>query len=573
MLTALLSFVAGLLTVLAPCVLPLLPIILGGSFAASDRDKRRPYIITASLVASLITFTILLKASTALIGIDPRVWMIVAGGIVILLGLFMLLPDLWARLIGNAGIESRSQGLLSKAFKQQNKTLAAVLTGAALGPVFSSCSPTYAWVIATVLPANTVLGVVYLSIYCLGVAIALLAIALLGRKLLERIQWASNPKGWFQRCVAILFILVGVFVITGWDKKVQTWLVDRDFLNLIRLEQKLVPDNDRTKKKQPVNSASYFNVTPYQAPGLTGTGAWFNSRPLSLEELRGKVVLIDFWTFSCINCIRTLPYLQQWYDTYKDEGFVIIGVHAPEFAFEKVPANLERAIQDHKLTYPIVQDNDFKTWRAYDNNSWPAHYLIDKDGRVRREHFGEGEYDETEKAIRALLAESGHTPTKDMTIRGNTEPPISRSQTPETYLGYQRGERLANRDEYKPDQTVQYHVQTNLDSHTWSLGGAWQIGPTESVSKSDTSTLRIKFSAKDAYLVMGGNGQPVQATLNGQKVTASVQGGSDVDADGNIFVKEPRLYRIIHAQNFIKDGILELTFPKNITVNAFTFGS
>lgn len=242
LITALLSFVAGLLTVLAPCVLPLLPVILGGSFDASDRDKKRPFIITGSLVASLILFTILLKASTVLIGVDPRVWTTLSGLLVVTLGTFMLLPDLWARLIAKAGIEHRSQSLLGKAFQNKNKTWSAVLIGAALGPVFSSCSPTYAWVIATVIPSNILLGVIYLSIYCLGVAISLLAIALLGRRLLEKVRWASNPKGWFQRGIAIIFILVGVFIFTGYDKKVQTWLVDKDYLNLIRLEEKLVPE-------------------------------------------------------------------------------------------------------------------------------------------------------------------------------------------------------------------------------------------------------------------------------------------------------------------------------------------
>lgn len=244
LVTTVLSYIAGLLTVLAPCILPLLPIILGGSLAGEKKDKWRPYIITASLVVSLILFTILLKASTIFIGIDPRVWAIASGILVIILGFFMLFPDLWARIVGRLGIEHRSQGLLGKAYKQENRLLSAILIGAALGPIFSSCSPTYAWVVATVLPASTFLGVFYLAVYCLGVATSLLAIALLGRKLLEKIKWASDPKGWFQRGIAILFIIVGIFVATGMDKKVQTYLVEKDFINLIQLEQKLVPESN-----------------------------------------------------------------------------------------------------------------------------------------------------------------------------------------------------------------------------------------------------------------------------------------------------------------------------------------
>lgn len=243
--TALLSYLAGLLTALAPCVLPLLPVILGGSLTGSKQYKWRPYIITASLALSLILFTLLLRASTALIGIDPRVWTVGSGILVIVLGMFMLLPELWARLTIKIGLEHRSLGLLGRANKQGNGTASAVLTGAALGPVFSSCSPTYAWVIATVLPASFSLGMAYLALYVLGVATALLAIALLGRKLLVRVQWASNPKGWFQRGIAVLFILVGVFVATGWDKKLQTYLVEKDFVNIKVLEEKLVPNDIR----------------------------------------------------------------------------------------------------------------------------------------------------------------------------------------------------------------------------------------------------------------------------------------------------------------------------------------
>jgi cytochrome c biogenesis protein CcdA len=243
LVTLLLSYVAGLLSALAPCVLPLLPVILGGSLTGGKKDTWRPYIITGSLVVSLIVFTLLLKASAALIGIDPRVWAIGSGILVITLGFFMLFPNMWAQIIGHLGIEHRSQGLLGKAYKQENGILSAILVGAALGPVFSSCSPTYAWVVATVLPSSTVPGMFYLTSYVLGVATALLAIALLGRKLLVRIHWASDPKGWFQRGIAILFITVGIFVATGLDKKIQTYLVEKDFLSVKLLEEKIVPED------------------------------------------------------------------------------------------------------------------------------------------------------------------------------------------------------------------------------------------------------------------------------------------------------------------------------------------
>ncbi|MBP6962600.1 cytochrome c biogenesis protein DipZ [Candidatus Saccharibacteria bacterium] len=572
LLTALLSFVAGLLTVLAPCVLPLLPIILGGSFDQNDKDRKRPYIITASLVASLILFTILLKASTVLIGVDPKVWTIASGLLVIVLGIFMLFPDLWAKIMVKTGMEHRSQSLLGGAFKSKNRTISAILTGAALGPIFSSCSPTYTWVIATVLPLSTITGLFYLIIYCLGVAVSLLAIALLGKKILQKITWASNPKGWLQRIIAILFILVGFLVITGYDKKIQTYFVEKDFLNLIELEQKLVPEEDKPKNESIENSSDKksYNVDPlYSAPELVGIADWINSEPLTLAELKGKVVLIDFWTYSCINCIRTQPYLNAWYEKYSNEDFVIIGVHAPEFAFEKVTKNVEEASEKAKISYPVALDNDFSTWNAYRNRFWPAKYLIDKDGIVRYTHFGEGEYTETEKIIQELLEESGQKVTDKLELEQISNS-AENGQTPETYLGYNRAERLANADQFSPDSPVDYELISTLGEHEWSLGGNWQINEKSSQSLDNNSTLNINFSGKEVYLVMSGKHESkVGVSVEGQNSA----GGADVDLDGYIAIDSARLYKVVKLEKFQKNKKLTLTFPSGVTINAFTFGS
>lgn len=570
LVTALLSYVAGLLTALAPCVLPLLPIILGGSLAGEKKDKWRPYIITASLVVSLILFTLLLKASTVFIGIDPKVWTIGSGILVIILGFFMLFPDLWAQVIGKLGIEHRSQGLLGKAYKQENGVLSAILIGAALGPIFSSCSPTYAWVIATVLPSSTLLGMFYLTFYVLGVATALLAIALLGRKLLERIKWASDPKGWFQRGIAILFIIVGIFVATGLDKKVQTYLVEKDFLNIKLLEEKIVPESDSSTKTNSNSSTNKekFNVAAYDAPELKNIAAWINSDPQTIENLKGKVVLLDFWTYSCINCQRTQPYLNAWYDKYKDDGFVILGVHAPEFAFEKVTENVEKAVVDASIKYPVALDNSFATWQAYENRFWPAKYLIDKDGQVRYTHFGEGDYAETEETIQALLKESGQTVSDK--IEANLSSGTSvRGQTPETYLGYERAERFANATQFVADKPVDYTLMDQLEEHEWSLGGQWQINDESSQSLSDGSKLRINFSAKEVYLVMSG----APGTLVGVSVDSlNSPGGVDVNAQNQVKIDGARLYKIVNADKYTAKKQLTLTIPTGVTVNAFTFG-
>jgi cytochrome c biogenesis protein CcdA/thiol-disulfide isomerase/thioredoxin len=561
--TALLSYVAGLLTALAPCVLPLLPIILGGSLTGDKKDKWRPYIITASLAVSLVLFTLLLKASTVFISIDPRVWTIGSGALVIVLGLFMLFPAAWARLIGKLGIEHRSQGLLGKAYRQKNGEVSAVLIGAALGPVFSSCSPTYAWVIATVLPSNAVLGMVYLLFYVLGVATALLAVALLGRKLLERIKWASDPSGWFQRTIAVLFIVVGVFVATGWDKQVQTYLVEKDLFNIKLLEEQLVSENTTSQRSSAPKEA--FNVAAYSAPEFKNIAAWINSDPLTMASLRGKVVLVDFWTYSCINCQRTQPYLNTWYEKYKDDGFVIIGAHAPEFAFEKVTKNVQQAVKDANIQYPVALDNDFATWQAYNNRFWPAKYLIDKDGKVRYTHFGEGEYVETETAIQALLKESGQTVTDTIGTERSASAPMS-GQTPETYLGYERAERFRNTDQFVANKPVDYTLRDGLKAHEWSLGGKWQVNDESSQSLADGATLKISFSAKEVYLVMSG---PPEALVG---VLVGGPGEADVSYQNKVRIDQARLYTVVNLEKYMASRELTLTIPAGVTVNAFTFG-
>jgi cytochrome c biogenesis protein CcdA/thiol-disulfide isomerase/thioredoxin len=531
MLNAVLSFIAGLLTAFAPCVLPLLPIILGGSIAGDGQKNRyRPYIITASLVISLIIFTYLLKVSTSLIGIDPRVWKYLSGSIVIVLGVAILFPSLWDQLIGRLGLQRQSQGLLTKAFQSKtSSTLSAVLTGAALGPVFSSCSPTYSWVIATVLPQSAAKGFVYLAIYCLGVAVSLLAIALLGRRLLSKIKWITNPHGIFQRLLGIVFLIVGLAVITGYDKRVQTWAVDKDFLNLIRLEQKLVPEAESGTTTKTSNGLAN------KAPEIISGGEWFNSAPLTIESLKGKVVVVDFWTYSCINCLRTLPYLSAWHEAYADDGLVIIGVHAPEFAFEKVASNVQKAITDLGIKYPVVQDNNFATWRSYNNQYWPAKYFINRDGVVVDSHFGEGEYQESEDLIRKLLAEKGIMPES----RSAAPTEITKKSLPlsaETYLGSERAE---------------------IPSIANYSGGI--IQDSEGITSTVGGQLTLDFTAAKVYLVIGS--------------TDGTDKKVDLDIDGaktSIVVNQYKLYTLYDGE-YLPASKMTIDLPSGTKANAFTF--
>jgi cytochrome c biogenesis protein CcdA/thiol-disulfide isomerase/thioredoxin len=569
------SFFAGVLTSLAPCILPLLPVVVGSSVAGGankKKDRWKPYIISFSLAISVILFTLLLKVSTVLIGIDPSVWLYISGGIVILLGINLYFPNLWVQISSRIGFEIGSNKLLGKAARRSGFG-GAILTGAALGPVFSSCSPVYALVLATVLPVNLALGLVYMTAYALGLGLALLAIALAGRKVIAKLKWAVNPSGVFHKILAIILVLVGLMIITGYDKKFQTWVAPYLPFDVSNIEQQLLPSGQNTATSTtPDGSKTTFNVRPYDAPELTGLSDWINSNPTTLAALKGKVVLIDFWTYSCINCQRTQPYLNAWYDKYQKDGFVIIGVHAPEFAFEKVPANVRQGVKDAGIKYPVALDNDFATWNAYKNQFWPAKYLIDKEGQVRFTHFGEGEYDKTEEAIQTLLKETGKTISASVN-KDNGTAPVNDGQSPETYVGYKRAERFANNDQFQADKTVNYSLANNLPEHGWSLGGEWQINGLQAVSKSDTSKLRYNFSAKEVYLVMGGpTDRPVTLTLNGKPVTASNSGGSDVDANGQIHLNGARLYKLIKLPDLARNQQLELNIPNGVSVNAFTFG-
>ena len=567
------SFLAGMLTSLAPCMITLLPVIVGNSLVPdgdNKLDRKKPYVIAASLAVSVVIFTVILKASTVLIGVDPKVWLYISGGIVVMLGISMLLPNLWAKVSAKLGFEHSSNKLLANANKRSG-LWGQILTGAALGPVFASCSPVYALVLATVLPINFALGMVYIIAFALGLGLALLLIALGGQRIVKRLGWAANPYGWFRRGLAILLIIVGLMIVGGYDKKFQTWVIETLPFDVTNIEKRLIPNSESlsSSKAGGGNNMEKFNVdNPYQAPEIQNIQSWINSDPQTLEKLKGKVVLIDFWTYSCINCKRTQPYLNAWHDKYGDDGLVILGIHAPEFAFEKVTKNVEDAVKEAKIKYPVGLDNDFSTWQAYDNKFWPAKYLIDKNGLVRYTHFGEGEYEETESTIQALLKENGVNVSDKLTKESNSTKPSS-DQTPETYLSYSRGERFANADQFKQDETVEYLLKDSLSPHQWSLGGKWKIGEESSLSGGE-SQLRINYSAREVYLVMSGPA--------GAKVGVSVDGvdelgGADLNEQNQVTLDSARLYTIVTTDSFLKNKQLTLTFPVGVTVNAFTFGS
>jgi thiol-disulfide isomerase/thioredoxin len=315
-----------------------------------------------------------------------------------------------------------------------------------------------------------------------------------------------------------------------------------------------------------------------ELPALSGLGPWFNSPPLTREQLKGKVVVIDFWTYSCINCLRSIPYVKAWDERYRKDGLVVIGVHAPEFAFERESANVAKAIKDLGIRYPVALDNGYVLWRALQNNYWPAHYFVDAQGRVRYDHFGEGDYDGSERVIRQLLAEAGHAPTgQPMTaIRGSGAEAAANAReigSPETYIGFARADRFVSPGGLLQDKPKTY-AGAPLSLNDWSLEGSWLDSRQSARSLAPGAKISFRFHARDLHLVLGsGTGKPIRfrVTLDGK--TPGADAGVDVSADGNGVVKEQRLYQLVRQKGPVRDRTFTIEFlDPGVDAFSFTFG-
>ncbi len=614
MILFLLSLLAGVLTVLAPCTISLLPVIVGGSVSGGN-SFRRALAVTLSLGVSVILFTLLLKVSTSLISIPPEFWQIVSGGIIFALGLTMLFPALWDRLSFVGSINRSSNKLLATGYQKQSLA-GDMLIGAALGPVFSSCSPTYFLILATVLPRSLTTGIIYLLAYTVGLCGALLIVAVASQKILQKFGVASDPKGWLKRGVGIVFLLLGVAIIFGYDKKLELAVANNVF-DVTKIEQKLIlsqpssaPQPSVTNTDPSANgtgsantsttspTATTANSTPPvpatqdagirtrakaaaypRAPEITKPSGFVNTdgQPITISQFKGKkVVLIDFWTYSCINCQRTIPYLKAWYDKYHDQGLEIIGIHTPEFGFEKVQANVENAVHNtFGLKYPVVLDNDYGTWSAFGNQFWPRKYLIDIDGYIVYDHAGEGSYDVTEKAIQKALAERATILGTKVDITSMSvpkdvvTPEMGKVGSPETYFGSARNEYFGNGHAGSAgSQTLSFPDSTARN--VLYLSGSWTFSP-EFAESTSAAKIRYKFLARDVYLVASSaGGASLKILLDGKPIGGNA--GADVSQDGTMKVKDNRLYKVVHLLDY-SEHTLELDIESSsLDAYTFTFG-
>jgi thiol-disulfide isomerase/thioredoxin len=317
-----------------------------------------------------------------------------------------------------------------------------------------------------------------------------------------------------------------------------------------------------------------------QLPPLNGAVQWLNSPPLDAQALKGKVVLVDFWTYSCINCLRTLPYVKAWAEKYRDQGLVVIGVHAPEFAFERDVGNVTKAMKELGINYPVAIDNDYKIWRAFNNEYWPAHYFADAQGRIRYHHFGEGDYAESERVIQQLLREAGAKSVADGLINADAQgvqlaPDMHQVLSPETYVGYQRAEHFVPQTSLVPDKVATYNPPANLTLNDWSLGGQWAVGAERATASAPASRIVYRFHARDLHLVLGpgADGKPVRFKVSIDGQAPGDAHGVDVAADGSGRVTEQRLYQLVRQTDAVKDRTFTIEFlDPGVSAYAFTFG-
>lgn len=568
------SFLAGVVTVLSPCILPILPIILTSTIGGQNIGKSRPLGVVTGFIFSFTFFTLFLSTIVRLSGIPAdslRVFsiIVIAGfGISLLIPQFQLL------------VERLFSRLASFMPNSQNKSGfgGGLLIGLSIGLLWTPCvGPILASVISLAITGTVTFDAFLITLaYSLGTAIPMFLIMLGGQNALRRVPWLLSNLGHIQKIFGVLMILTAVGIFFNVDRKFQTFILTtfpQYGTGLTKLEDNELIRNQLDKKagnemkEEDMGKPMFDLLEPkgVKAQELIPGGSWFNSEPTTLEKLKGKVVVIDFWTYSCINCQRTLPYLRDWNDKYKDKGLVIIGVHSPEFEFEKSEKNLATAIEDFAITYPVVQDNDFSTWRAYNNRYWPAKYFIDKEGYIRYHHFGEGAYDESEKVIQELLKEAGSTDVSseisNPTYKVNTK-------TPEIYLGYGRIDHFTSPESIKKNSLGTYSVPPNLGFNEMAYEGSWNVME-EYANPQKGAKLHLNFEAQEVFLVMRAKESQAKVKVY---IDDEMQFFGEDNSNGTVTINRDTLYKLIKLPQPGKHN-LRLEFEDNNSeIYAFTFG-
>ena len=587
MLLVLLAFLGGALTIVSPCILPVLPFV----FARANQSFTRS---TLPLLAGMaLTFAMI--ATLASVGGAWAVRVNTYGRVLALLLLAVfglaLVSKRFADWIARPFVALGNRLMQSAGNDDRATVLQSAVLGVATGLLWAPCAGPILGLILTGAALNgpNTQTTFLLFAYALGAVTSLAVATLAGARVFNALKRSFGAGDWLKRGLGVAVLVAVVAIGLGWDTGLLTRLSAG---NTNRIEQALI-DAVRpasAQNEQPamamtgtmMMSAASTKDLPVEGelPGFDGAVSWLNSPPLTAEGLRGKVVLVDFWTYSCINCIRTLPYLRSWYDRYKDQGFVIVGVHSPEFAFEKDEANVRRAVREFGIQYPVALDNDYAIWQAFNNQYWPAHYFIDAQGRIRGHHFGEGNYEESEALIRTLLAEAGEQSLPAMAAdeagQGiEAAAGITEVRSPETYVGYGRAENFTSPGGFVHEAAKSYVAPSSLELNQWALDGNWTVEGERAMANAAPGKIVFRFHARDLHLVLGpgADGKPVRFRVRVDGAAPGDDRGTDVDGSGDGVVREQRLYQLIRQSGEVQDRTFTIEFlDPGVQAYAFTFG-
>ncbi len=616
MILFILAYLGGVLTIVSPCILPVLPFVFaraGQPFLRSTLPMLVGMAATFAAVATLAALGGGWAVQANEYGRYAAMALLAAFGIILL---FPALSDHLTRPIVSLG--ARLSQSADKGARTSGSTIASsLLLGIATGLLWAPCAGPVLGLILTgaALQGASVGTTLLLLFYALGAATSLALALLVGGRVYQVMKRSLGVGEWLRRGVGIAVLVAVVAIGLGLDTG---FLTRASVASTASLEQSLI---DRLRPQEPSSVVMSKNdagammmgggndqmmmsgnptmmsgsnammmqakpkagadVLPVEGtmPSLDGAVQWLNSQPLSVAALKGKVVLVDFWTYSCINCIRAIPYVKAWAEKYKDQGLVVIGVHAPEFAFEKNVDNVKKAVGDLGITYPVAIDNDYAIWRAFDNQYWPAHYFIDAQGRVRHHHFGEGDYDQSERVIQQLLAEAGKSNVAGdiVDVKATGAEAASNAndvQSPETYVGWQRSEHFVDAKGTVNDAP---HVYAAAEPrlNEWGLTGNWTVGAENADMNDKDGSVYFRFHARDLHLVLGpgADGKPVRFTVTIDGKAPGDSHGVDIDADGNGTVTGQRLYQLVRQRGSVADHTFEIRFlDPGVQAYAFTFG-
>jgi cytochrome c biogenesis protein CcdA/thiol-disulfide isomerase/thioredoxin len=577
MTLALLTFLGGVLTILSPCILPVLPFV----FARAEQ----PFLKSGLPLLAGMAITFAGIATLAAVGGGWAVRVNQYGRIIAL----VLLAAFAATLLSRRLADWMARPFIKLGNRLSEPTAGggpnagvvnSMLLGVATGLLWAPCAGP---ILGLVLTGAAISGpntqtTLLLFAYAAGAAASLAVVTLAGGRIFKLLKKSLGAGEWIRRGLGVAVLLAVVVVAFGLDTGPLKRL---SYASTSHLEQSLISALARPSSSPHGSTGTSGVHSEGELPPFTGASMWLNSPPLTPESLRGKVVLVDFWTYSCINCLRALPFVKAWYEQYKDHGLVVLGVHAPEFAFEKSPDNVRRAVRSLGIAYPVALDNDYAIWQAFNNQYWPAHYFIDAIGRIRGHHFGEGDYAESEQTIRQLLTEAGY---QDLPAAGSKQLKASgveaaadeaHMQSPETYIGYERAEHFSSAAGLLPDQSKSYATPDELQLNQWGLTGKWIVHKDEGVLSSSPGTIVFRFFARDLHLVLGpgANGKPIRFRVRLDGAAPAQNRGVDVDVDGNGVITEQRLYQLIRQSTDVTERTFTIEFlDSGVHAYAFTFG-